>query len=347
MASPGYDAKYRRHDDAPGRVIPAPLLHPDAAAAELQPETCSGELVVGDEQYEPWGTPHGGVIAELAAGCMALQGLVALGCERPPLLLTSHHQFRRRWVRGERLHWTTRVVGQGRALPESPSLSDNTASTCISSCVIEVEMSMGAGVVTRSTGTVIATSGEAEPTSADNDRRVREAACAAAERLPRADALHLPTHHAGWTAGSIEGHFETAPASLFVALDEVGVLATAASRVETDLAGSTDDAYMALSSLAYAYWRMALTAAESEQVDPDVAAKLEEWNDLLSYVYQKRSDDPRFRSALREAAQDLESRTPSRAFRPAEGLLSRLGRAREQLGDVRVIPQTHPIYGVP
>lgn len=235
MASPGYDAKYRRHDDAPGRVIPAPLLHPDAAAAELQPETCSGELVVGDEQYEPWGTPHGGVIAELAAGCMALQGLVALGCERPPLLLTSHHQFRRRWVRGERLHWTTRVVGQGRALPESPSLSDNTASTCISSCVIEVEMSMGAGVVTRSTGTVIATSGEAEPTSADNDRRVREAACAAAERLPRADALHLPTHHAGWTAGSIEGHFETAPASLFVALDEA--LAASANTVRGDAHG--------------------------------------------------------------------------------------------------------------
>ena len=235
MASPGYDAKYRRHDDAPGRVIPAPLLHPDAAEAELQPETCSGELVVGDEQYEPWGTPHGGVIAELAAGCMALQGLVALGCERPPLLLTSHHQFRRRWVRGERLHWTTRVVGQGRALPESPSLSDNTASTCISSCVIEVEMSMGAGVVTRSTGTVIATSGEAEPTSADNDRRVREAACAAAERLPRADALHLPTHHAGWTAGSIEGHFETAPASLFVALDEA--LAASANTVRGDAHG--------------------------------------------------------------------------------------------------------------
>lgn len=235
MASPGYDAKYRRHDDAPGRVIPAPLLHPDAAAAELQPDACSGELAVGDEQYEPWGTPHGGVIAELAAGCMALQGLVALGCERPPLLLTSHHQFRRRWVRGERLHWTTRVVGQGRALPESPSLSDDTASTCISSCVIEVEMSMGAGIVTRSTGTVIGTSGEAEPTSADNDRRVREAACAAAERLPRAEALHLPTHHAGWTAGSIEGHFETAPASLFVALDEA--LAASANTVRGDAHG--------------------------------------------------------------------------------------------------------------
>lgn len=235
MASPGYDAKYRRHDDAPGRVIPAPLLHPDAAAAELQPDACSGELAVGDEQYEPWGTPHGGVIAELAAGCMALQGLVALGCERPPLLLTSHHQFRRRWVRGERLHWTTRVVGQGRALPESPSLSDDTASTCISSCVIEVEMSMGAGIVTRSTGTVIGTSGEAEPTSADNDRRVREAACAAAERLPRAEALHLPTHHAGWTAGSIEGHFETAPPSLFVALDEA--LAASANTVRGDAHG--------------------------------------------------------------------------------------------------------------
>ncbi len=239
MASPGYDAKYRRHDDAPGRVIPAPLLRPDAAAAELQPDTCSGELVVGDEQYEPWGTPHGGVIAELAAGCMALQGLVALGCDLPPLLLTSHHQFRRRWVRGERLRWTTRVVGRGRAFPESPSLSDNTASTCISSCVIEVEMTMGAGIVTRSTGTVIGTASESGPHSGEDAgadaRRVREAACAAAERLPRADALHLPTHHAGWTAGSIDGHFETAPASLLVALDEA--LAASANTVRGDAHG--------------------------------------------------------------------------------------------------------------
>lgn len=121
-------------------------------------------------------------------------------------------------------------------------------------------------------------------------------------------------------------------ADLFVALDEGGDLAKASGSVESDLARAGEDAYLALSSLAYAYWRLASAAAENERVEPEVAARLEEWNDLLSHVYHKSEDDLEFRTAVRDAARDLEARTASQGFRPAEGLLSRLDRAQDQLG---------------
>ena len=47
MASPAYDAKYRKHDDAPGRVIPCSLLSPDPFAAALGAQACSGTVTVG------------------------------------------------------------------------------------------------------------------------------------------------------------------------------------------------------------------------------------------------------------------------------------------------------------
>ncbi|MGH0036990.1 MAG: hypothetical protein ACQGVK_18340 [Myxococcota bacterium] len=119
---------------------------------------------------------------------------------------------------------------------------------------------------------------------------------------------------------------------LFVALDEGGDLEKAADSVESDLARTGEDAYLALSSLAYAYWRLASTAARTEVVDPEVAARLEEWNDLLSHVYHKSEDDLEFRHAVRDAARDLEARTSTQGFRPAEGLIDRLDRAQEQLG---------------
>lgn len=121
-------------------------------------------------------------------------------------------------------------------------------------------------------------------------------------------------------------------ADLFVALDEGGDLAKAADPVEADLAQRGEEAYLALSSLAYAYWRLASAAAAAERVDPEVAATLEEWNDLLSRVYHKNEDDVSFRRAVRSAALDLEERTASQGFRPAEGLIPRLDRAQEQLG---------------
>jgi len=120
---------------------------------------------------------------------------------------------------------------------------------------------------------------------------------------------------------------------LFVALDKGGNLEHAASQMETDLAnGSGEDAYLALSSLAYAYWRLALSAAETETVDPAVAARLEEWNALLSHVYSRREGDVAFRTAVRDAARDLEERTASASYRPAQGLLSRLDQVQDQLG---------------
>ncbi len=156
-------------------------------------------------------------------------------------------------------------------------------------------------------------------------------ALAADDSDPSKSGSYCPLPEAGQVARCLEPG-QSRYADLFVAVDEEGDLVRAASLVEEDLAGSGEDAYVALSSLAYAYWRLALSAAETEAVDPEVAAKLEEWNELLARVYHQREHDPRFRSALREAAADLEARTPSQQFRPAEGLLTRFDRAHDQLG---------------
>jgi hypothetical protein len=121
-------------------------------------------------------------------------------------------------------------------------------------------------------------------------------------------------------------------ADLFVALDQGGDLSRATDDVETDLTQTGENAYLALSSLAYAYWRLASTAAAAETVDPEVAATLEEWNELLSEVYHKNPEDLRFRNAVRHAALDLETRTASQGFRPAEGLMGRIDHAQDQLG---------------
>jgi hypothetical protein len=93
----------------------------------------------------------------------------------------------------------------------------------------------------------------------------------------------------------------------FAGLEQGQVPPDALARVEDDLAG--DERYRALSSLSYAYYVLSLRAAESEQVDAQTAERLEHWNQLLGTAYVT-SDDVAFRSALREAAGDLQERAP-------------------------------------
>ena len=99
----------------------------------------------------------------------------------------------------------------------------------------------------------------------------------------------------------------------FEALEQGEVDADEAARIEAELtAGSGDqEAYLALSSLAYAYWRLALRAAEAEAADPELVAQLQGWNALLSAAYERSPEDSDFRGAVRQAAVDLDQHSPS------------------------------------
>jgi hypothetical protein len=87
---------------------------------------------------------------------------------------------------------------------------------------------------------------------------------------------------------------------------------SAAARLEADLAagGASEHGYLALSSLAYAYWQLSERAAASAH-DAAVAARLERWNALLREAYVASGNDPGYRAALREAALDLRQRAPA------------------------------------
>jgi len=85
----------------------------------------------------------------------------------------------------------------------------------------------------------------------------------------------------------------------------------AAAPLEADVAAGpgSERAYLALSSLAYAYWQLSERAAASSH-DASVALRLERWNALLREAYASSGDDPSYRAALREAALDLRRRAP-------------------------------------
>jgi hypothetical protein len=80
--------------------------------------------------------------------------------------------------------------------------------------------------------------------------------------------------------------------------------------VEADLQ-SEERAYMALSSVAYAYLRLAELAGRDGEGSSEVDARLVRWNELLSSLYAESESDPRFRKAVRTAAEELDQRVPS------------------------------------
>lgn len=99
----------------------------------------------------------------------------------------------------------------------------------------------------------------------------------------------------------------------FTALDGEGdVGETAAARLEADLAAgaSAETAYLALSSLAYGYYRISQQAAAAPGEDPELVARLERWNSLLASAYAASPQDTRFQDSVREAALDLKHRAP-------------------------------------
>jgi hypothetical protein len=100
--------------------------------------------------------------------------------------------------------------------------------------------------------------------------------------------------------------------SEFFAALETGVPSDAATaRLDADLAAGpgSENAYLALSSVAYGYWRLSELAAQA-QTDPALAARLESWNALLGQAYAASPADDPYRAAMREAALDLRRRAP-------------------------------------
>jgi hypothetical protein len=103
----------------------------------------------------------------------------------------------------------------------------------------------------------------------------------------------------------------------FEALDGPGAVGDAAlARVEADVAAgaASENAYLALSSLAYGYYRLSQQAAESPSNDPEVVARLERWNELLAQAYAASPQDAPFQASVREAAIDLQRRSPKVAL---------------------------------
>lgn len=79
----------------------------------------------------------------------------------------------------------------------------------------------------------------------------------------------------------------------------------AVAQVEADLAqGGGERAYLALSTLAYGYYRLADLAAATPGEDPAIVARLKGWNALLARAYAG-AEDPDYRRAVRSAAVDL------------------------------------------
>ena len=98
----------------------------------------------------------------------------------------------------------------------------------------------------------------------------------------------------------------------FSALEEQDVNETRLARLEGDVAAGAEaeNAYLALSSLAYGYYRLSQRVAAVDDTDPRFLERLERWNALLAVAYEASADDTDFRQAIREAALDLQRNAP-------------------------------------
>ena len=103
----------------------------------------------------------------------------------------------------------------------------------------------------------------------------------------------------------------------FTALEEPDVSETRLARLEGDVAAGADaeNAYLALSSLAYGYYRLSQRVAAADDADPRFLARLERWNALLAVAYEQSADDTEFREAVRQAALDLQRNAPPVSLR--------------------------------
>lgn len=102
--------------------------------------------------------------------------------------------------------------------------------------------------------------------------------------------------------------------SAFFAAADAGTIddeQMAALERDLDRADGEDGGYLAVSSLAYGYYRLAERAAASDRPDPALVARIEALNGLLSSVYQDPAAPADLRVAVRAAAEDLYERAPA------------------------------------
>ena len=92
------------------------------------------------------------------------------------------------------------------------------------------------------------------------------------------------------------------------------------ARLERELQEGGVDASLAVSSLAYGYFRLAQKAAAEAQPDPDLVARLQRWNQLLASVYQDAEAGSQFRDTVRDAAEDLVENAPAVSSECVDGL---------------------------
>jgi len=132
----------------------------------------------------------------------------------------------------------------------------------------------------------------------------------------------------------------------FTALDSGDLSDEDVARLERDVASgaASEEPYLAISSLSYGYFRLSQQAAANPNQDPAIVARLQRWNALLSRAYESSADDPNYRAAVRDAAQDLSERAPAVALACAdergeivecnstEAVLRGFNRAQEQVG---------------
>ena len=88
-----------------------------------------------------------------------------------------------------------------------------------------------------------------------------------------------------------------------------------ALEADVEAGSSASQPYVALSSLAYAYYRIAQLAAETPGEDPVVVARLQRWNRLLARAFESSAADADYQSAVLEAAEDLQQRAPTVVLR--------------------------------
>ncbi len=107
------------------------------------------------------------------------------------------------------------------------------------------------------------------------------------------------------------GPAQAAYGEFFAALEEGLPPDAATARLDADLAAGpgSENAYLALSSVAYGYWQLSERAAAA-QADSALAERLERWNALLRQAYAASPGAAAYRAAVREAAFDLQRRAP-------------------------------------
>ena len=153
--------------------------------------------------------------------------------------------------------------------------------------------------------------------------RGRAAALAASALLllaagdPSKPGAYCPLPKAGEVPACLAGAQETYQ-GFFLGVEEGKLDEAEAERVEAAVRGGEVEA---LSSLSYGYFVLANALSREEAPNPALRARLERWNALLSETWAESEEDPRYRAAVREAAEDIGRNVPALGLRctDAEG----------------------------